>query len=85
MRGLLIPALCLPLAACDGLEILAGNESPSKAHYEAIAALTDDDVAVASELSVTPEPVSVPTKQCVEVFRINRCDADGNETEWYYK
>jgi hypothetical protein len=74
MRGLLIPALCLPLAACDGLEILAGNESPAKVYLEQSGAL---EVAVASMLSVTPP--------CVVTFRVNRCDEQGNETEWYYE
>jgi hypothetical protein len=69
MKLLLIPAICLPLAACDGLEILAGNESPAKLYLE--------EVAVASELSVTPP--------CVVTFRVNRCDESGNETEWYYE
>lgn len=69
MRWLLIPALCLPLAACNGLEILAGNESPTKLYLE--------EVAVASELSVTPP--------CVVTFRVNRCDEHGNEIEWEYQ
>lgn len=74
MTRLVALLLTLPLAACDGLEILAGNESPTKLYLEQSGAI---EVAVASELSVTPP--------CVVTFRVNRCDERGNETEWYYE
>lgn len=77
-------ALLPVLTGCNGAEILSGHESPGKAHYERIALLTTPEkpevaTAVDVEIIVPPKPV------CVEVFRINRCDNEGNSVTWYYQ
>ena len=84
MKLLLIPALTLPIAACN-LEALEGNESPYKVAHEIRQAVIIPEAASVADVEVATMLDVVPKKQCVETFRVNRCDEHGNEIEWYYK
>lgn len=89
MRVLLIPALCLPLTGC-GLDALEGKPSPYKAHVERLA-MVSMAISTPVELNETlirdrQEVLTItPAKQCVVTFRVNRCDEQGNEVEWWYE
>lgn len=79
IRLLTLPLLALPLAGCPALDVMEGKESPYKAAHEARTSLLIPEVEVATMLDV------VAPKQCVVTFRINRCDEQGNEVDWYYE
>jgi heme/copper-type cytochrome/quinol oxidase subunit 2 len=79
-RLLALSLVALTLQGC----ILEKLDNPSEPSPSQQAWLDQQAMFSASPVVEPVAFVSVPAKQCVERFRENRCDEQGNEVEWYY-
>jgi hypothetical protein len=89
VKLLLIPALCLPLAACD-LNPLMGEPSEFQKYRERLSAVeaklaapvvaSVSEPVTASVSMAAIEPVHAPS--CHETFRVNRCGENGEILPW---
>jgi len=73
-----ILAIAMPLAGCDGLEILEKQPSPFKAEMERRALITLPSPLPSSPAEPNPVVVDVPVVEapvptCIETFRVNKC------------